>query len=86
MEGIKIENIWWPAVEMTDEGEDGWVGQIEKPDDHYAGLFGQVIHDLGENPFTGLNVNFTQTTILNQWPEGYPNEDCHAEECLGTLV
>ena len=43
---------------MDDEGENGFIGQIEKPSDHYAGLFGQVVHELGENPHTGLRKVF----------------------------
>ena len=70
----------------TDESGYEWTKMVEKPSETYRGTFALITHQLGINPHTGHSMNFTQTSIFEQYPLGYPNEDCSEETCLGTLV
>jgi hypothetical protein len=88
MEDYYFTGIWWPEQNMTQSDETGyeWAELVAKPDDTYRGVFALITHQLGINPHTGLAMNFTQTSIFEQFPLGYPNDDCAQETCLGTLV
>ena len=88
MEDYFFTGIWWPEEEMSQVDENGfvWEKSVDLPSETYRGVFALITHQLGINPHTGHPMNFTQTSIFEQFPTGYPNEDCERETCLGTLV
>jgi len=71
---------------VTQRDEKTYYAAVPKNNDIYQGLFVQVTHQLGINDHTGLQLNFTQTTLMYHYPNEYHNEDCHDYECLGVLV
>lgn len=86
LEHIKPENLWWRPKKVTKRDDNTYYAAVPKNDDFYQGLFVQVTHQLGINAHTGLQLNFTQTTLMYHYPNDYSNPDCSNTECLGVLV
>lgn len=86
LEYLKIENLWWRPKKVTKRDNNTYYAAVPKNKDFYQGIFLQVTHQLGINDHTGLQLNFTQTTLMYHYPDNYSNPDCSNEECMGVLV